>query len=385
MQEKAPRPLETTPEEFIAAVEAGLDMQVLDVRAPQRLESGRIDIVPDTRFLNVRGSELLACEDVRATGLDPDIPLVVVCGLGSDSRRIAKHLQEKGYQATSITGGMVAWMRTTLRRELQAPPGLDRLIQFDRLGIGALGYVLISDGEALIVDAPRHTADYLSAIGEAGARLVGTADTHAHADYISGGPALAAAHDVPYYLHPADAVSPYDGSEGKIRFQALRDEATIRVGRAEVEVHHTPGHTEGSVTYRYGDHFALTGDFIFVKSVGRPDLGGKTEEWSAVLWSSLLDAKQSWPGGLAIHPAHYGSADERRSDNSVGATFEAICRDNEPLGITDAGSFRGWVMARTGEFPAVYRRIKAINLGLETVDDVEAEELEAGKNECALG
>jgi len=385
MPEETPWSLEMTPEEFIAAVEAGRDMQVLDVRAPQRLESGRIDIVPDTRFLNVRGSELLAHEDVRETGLEPDVPLVVVCGLGSDSRRIAKHFLEHGYQAASITGGMVAWMRTALQRELQAPPGLDRLIQFDRIGIGALGYVLISEGEALVVDAPRHTVDYLGAIGDAGAKLVGTADTHAHADYISGGPALAAAHDVPYYLHPADAVYPYDGSEGKVRFQALRDGSTIRVGRAEIDVRHTPGHTEGSVTYRCGDHFALTGDFIFVKSVGRPDLGGKTEEWSEVLWNSLLDAKKSWPGGMAIYPAHYGSTDERRTDCSVGATFQALCRDNEPLAIADALSFKAWVMARTGKFPAVYRRIKAINLGLETVDDVEAEELEAGKNECALG
>jgi glyoxylase-like metal-dependent hydrolase (beta-lactamase superfamily II) len=374
-----------TPEEFIAAVEAGRDMQVLDVRAPQRLESGRIDIVPDTRFLNVRGSEVLAHEDLRETGLEPDVPLVVVCGLGNDSRRIAKHFQENGYEAASITGGMVAWMRSTRRRELEAPPGLDRLIQFDRIGIGALGYVLISGGEALIVDAPRHTEDYLGAIGESGAKLVGTADTHAHADYISGGPALAATHSVPYYLHPADAVYLYDGTEGKVKFQALRNGSTIRVGQTEIEVRHTPGHTEGSVTYRYGGHFALTGDFIFVRSVGRPDLGGKTEEWSEVLWSSLVSAKKSWPGDMAIYPAHYGSTDERRADSSVGATFQALCRDNEPLGIADALSFKAWVMARTGKFPVVYRRIKAINLGLETVDDEEAEELEAGKNECALG
>lgn len=380
-----PRSPEMTPEEFVAAVEAGRDFQVLDVRAPQRLEAGRIEIVPESRFSNIRGSELLAHEDVHEAGLDPDVPLLVVCGLGNDSRRIASHFQESGYDAASLRGGMVAWMRTTLPRELEAPPGLDRLIQFDRLGIGALGYVLVSDGEALVVDPPRHPADYVRAIAASGAKLVGVADTHAHADYISGSPELAGEHGVPYYLHPADGVYPYDGTEGKIRFQALRNGETIKVGRVDVEVVHTPGHTEGSVTYRVGDHFALTGDFIFVKSVGRPDLGGKTEAWTGVLWSSLVDAKRSWPGDLAIYPAHYGSAAERRVDNSVGGKFEALCRDNEPLGIADADSFKAWVMARAGKFPAEYRRIKAINLGLETVDDVEAEELEAGKNECALG
>lgn len=376
---------EMTPEELITAVEAGRDYQVLDVRAPQRLEAGRIDIVPDSRFVNIRGSELIALEDVHEAGLDPDVPLVVVCGLGNDSRRIASHFVEQGYEAASLRGGMVAWMRTMLPRELEAPPGVDRLIQFDRLGIGALGYLLISDGQALVVDPARHTGAYLDAINAAGAKLVGVADTHAHADYLSGGPALAAERDAPYYLHPADAVYPYDGTEGQIRFQALRNGQRIPVGRVEVEAVHTPGHTEGSVTYRLGDHFALTGDFIFVKSVGRPDLGGKTEEWTGVLWSSLVDAKRSWPGGLRIYPAHYGSAAERRGDNSVGARFEELCRDNEPLAINDPDSFRAWVMERAGKFPAQYRRIKAINLGLETVDDVEAEELEAGKNECALG
>lgn len=376
---------EMTPEEFITAVEAGREYQVLDVRAPQRLQSGRIDIVPESRFVNIRGSELIALKDPHETGLDPAVPLVVVCGLGNDSRRIASHFGEQGYQAASLRGGMVAWMRTMLPRELEAAPGVDRLIQFDRLGIGALGYLLVSDGEALVVDPPRHTRVYLGAMTEVGARLVGVADTHAHADYLSGGPALAAEHDVPYYLHPADAVYPYDGTEGRIRFHALRDGQRIPVGRVEVEAVHTPGHTEGSVSYRLGDHFALTGDFIFVKSVGRPDLGGKTEEWTDVLWSSLVEAKRSWPGGLRIYPAHYGSVAERRGDHSVGAKFEELCRDNEPLRISNAAAFKAWVMDRAGKFPAQYRRIKAINLGLETIDDVEADELEAGKNECALG
>ena len=111
------------------------------------------------------------------------------------------------------------------------------------------------------------------------------------------------------------------------------------------------------------------------------------EGFSESAWKSLVvkSLRMGWPGGLAVYPAHYASSAERRHDNSVGGTFQALCRDNEPLGITDAGSFKEWVLARTGKFPAVYRRIKAINLGLETIDDVEAEELEAGKNECALG
>jgi glyoxylase-like metal-dependent hydrolase (beta-lactamase superfamily II) len=368
---------EITPEELVAAVERGEKFHVLDVRAPQRLASGRIDIVPDERFHNVRGSELLARED---PGLAPGARVAVVCGLGNDSRRVAGHLTARGYDAASVVGGMAAWMRTIVRRELPAPPELDRLVQFDRIGKGALGYLLVSDGEALIVDPPRRVDAYLAEL--AGARLVGVADTHAHADYISGAEALARSRDVHYYLHPADAIYPYDGTPGKLRFTPVVGGERLRVGRAEVEVVHTPGHTEGSVTYRLGDRFALTGDFIFVASVGRPDLGGKTEEWTRVLFESLRAAKRDWPSTLMIYPAHYGSAAERGAGHAVGAALGDL--RNEPLWITDADHFARWIRGRAGAFPEAYRRIKAINIGLEQVDDAQADELEAGRNECAL-
>ncbi len=368
---------EITPEELVEAVERGEAIHVLDVRAPQRLAAGRIDIVPDERFHNVRGSELLARED-------PPVPrgahVAVVCGLGNDSKRVAQHLAERGYRAESVVGGMAAWMRTVVARELPAPPELDRFVQYDRIGKGALGYLLVSDGEALVVDPPRRADAYEGGLG--GARLVGVADTHAHADYISGAEALARAHDVPYYLHPSDAIYPYDGTPGLLRFRPVVGGERLRVGRAEIEVVHTPGHTEGSVTYRCGDHFALTGDFIFVASVGRPDLGGKSEEWAEVLFESLRAAKRAWPNSLRIYPAHYASAAERARDHSVGGVFGELV--NEPLRIDGAREFAEWIRSRAGKFPDAYRRIKAINIGLETVEDAAADELEAGRNECAL-
>ncbi|MCK6459148.1 MAG: MBL fold metallo-hydrolase [Planctomycetes bacterium] len=368
---------EITPEKLVEAVESGEEIHVLDVRAPQRLAAGRIDIVPEDRFHNVRGSELLS----RA---DPGIPrgahVAVVCGLGNDSRRVAAHLASHGYRAESVVGGMAAWNRTVIARELEAPPELDRLVQLDRIAKGALGYLLVSGGEAFVVDPPRFTEAYEGGLG--GARLVGVADTHAHADYISGGEALARAHDVPYYLHPADAIYPYDGTPGVLRFRPVVGGERLRVGRAAIEVVHTPGHTEGSVTFKCGDAFALTGDFIFVGSVGRPDLGGKTEEWTKVLFESLRRAKRDWPVTMRIYPAHYGSAAERAADRTVGGALGDL--KNEPLWIDDAARFAHWIRSRAGKFPDAYRRIKAINIGLESVEDAVADELESGRNECAL-
>lgn len=376
---------ELTPLQLVRALEAGDPIQLVDVRAPARVAAGRIHLVPAHRFRNIVGSQLITYPSLAGTGIDPEVPMAVVCGHGNDSRALVFHLNRLGCQAASLRGGMAAWMRLTLARGLEAPPSLDRLIQFDRIGKGALGYLLVSDGEALIIDPPRDADAYLNAAGEAGATVIGVADTHVHADYISGAPAIAGALGVPYYLHPADAVYPYDGTPGRLTFEPLGDADTIEFGRSALRVAHTPGHTEGSLSYLIDDAAALTGDFLFVESIGRPDLAGKTREWTGQLWESVKRARSEWPAELMICPAHYGSEAERRPDRSVGGTFGALQTENEALRFSDRDAFTRWVESQTARSPDVYRTIKAINLGLLSVSEPEAEGLEVGKNECALG
>jgi glyoxylase-like metal-dependent hydrolase (beta-lactamase superfamily II) len=376
--------LEITAFELARALEVGEPLQVLDVRAPARVAAGRVDTVPAHRFHNIVGSRVRAQRSLDGTGLDPTVPIAVVCGHGNDSRVVASHLAGLGAQARSLTGGMAAWMTLALPRELPAPSGVDRLVQFDRIGKGALGYVLVSDGEALLIDPPRDASAHLDVVAAAGARVVAVADTHVHADYISGAPALARTLGVPYCLHPADMVSPYDGTPGRIPFHALHDEDAIQVGRMGVRVRHTPGHTEGSVTY-LADGAAFTGDFLLVNAVGRPDLAGKAGQWTPRLWESVTAARTAWPVATMIYPAHYASEGERRPDRSVGAPFGELLATNAALRFADRDAFLAWVAAQAAAFPDAYQRIKAVNVGLATADDRQAEELEVGRNECALG
>ncbi|MDH3291281.1 MAG: MBL fold metallo-hydrolase [Gemmatimonadota bacterium] len=376
---------EISTHQLAQALESGEPVQVVDVRAPAQVAAGHIDIVPDGRFHNIVGSQLVKVTRVAGTAIDPSLPVTVVCGHGNDSKLLAHHLNRLGFRANSLAGGMSAWMMLALPRELATPPSLDRLIQFDRIGKGALGYLLVSGGEALIVDPPRNPRAYLEAAAEAGAGVVGVADTHVHADYISGASTIATTLGVPYYLHPADAVYPYDGTPGRLQFEPLADGDTIPFGRSSVHVVHTPGHTEGSLTYVIDDAVALTGDFIFVGSVGRPDLAGKVREWTAQLWESLERAKREWPPDRMIYPAHYGSDAERRADRAVGECFGQILEANEAMQFSDPDAFARWVESKTVSFPEAYRRIKAVNVGLLPVDGRQAEELEVGKNECALG
>jgi glyoxylase-like metal-dependent hydrolase (beta-lactamase superfamily II) len=360
-------------------------LQIMDVRAPDRVANGRIDLISPERFHNTRGSELINARDVGDTGLDPNLPVAVICGHGKDSKVLAAHLGRLGLDARSLAGGMLAWMSLTIPVELDSPQGLDRLVQFDRIGKGCLGYLLVSDGKALIVDPPLHFDSFLETLGETGASLVGVADTHVHADYVSGAMAIAETLDVPYYLHPDDAVYPYDRTPGKIEFDAVSDGDVIQVGRTGLRVMHTPGHTEGSVTYLLEDRIALTGDFLFVESIGRPDLGGMEEEWAGQLWASMARAIRDWDDGVAVYPAHYASERERKLGGAVGIPFGTLLRENEILRIQDPEVFFHHILSRKAPFPEAYRKIKAINVGLAPAVESEVEELEVGRNECALG
>jgi len=387
---KLPDAPEIDPFDLATRLEAGEPIRVLDVRAPQRLAAGRVDPVPADRFHNVRGSEFVQLSDpASAIGLDPADPVAVVCGHGNDSRVIAALLGARGYEAWSLRGGVTAWMRMVIPRELAPPTGFDRLVQFDRIGKGALGYLLVAGDEALAIDPPREWAPWGEPASDSGARIVAVADTHVHADYISGAPDMARDLGVPYYLHPADNVWPYDETPGRLEFVPLTDGTELSIGGRKVVPYHTPGHTEGSTTFVAGDlqtaAAAFTGDFLFVDSIGRPDLAGRMDAWVGDLWNSLEGARNAWGPDVRLLPAHYAGARERNADRTVDRTFGEARATNATLQIEDEAEFRTWVESHVSKPPEAYPHIKAINVGLASVTPQQADVLEAGKNECAVG
>ncbi len=75
---------EITPEELI---ETGEGIQVLDVRAPHRLADGHIDLLPEDRFFNMAGSQVIALQDLGEIGIDKGRPVAAVCGPSRGPRR----------------------------------------------------------------------------------------------------------------------------------------------------------------------------------------------------------------------------------------------------------------------------------------------------------
>jgi len=373
------------PQELAERLDRGEALQVLDVRAPDKVERGHIVLGSELDFHAHPNSKLFALPDLGALNLDTARPIAVVCGHGNSSKQATALLRERGYEAYSVIGGMAAWETVYVARALSPTPSLSHVVQLDRVGKGALSYVLVSDGDAVVVDPGRHLERYDVLLKELGATPAAVVDTHIHADYVSGARAAAARWQVPYFLHPDDAVSPYDQTPGKLTYQALSDGDTIAFGRATLRAAHVPGHTLGSVALMADDGLALTGDFLFVKSVGRPDLAGQTESWANLLWHSLERARQSWPGDLQVLPAHYASESERRADRAIAARFDVISATNAAAAIQDQRQFLQWVKDHTTNFPDAYRTIKEANLGLVSLTEPDIDVLESGPNQCAVG
>ncbi len=366
-------------------LDAGERLQLLDVRVPERVAQGRVTLGATLDFRAIPASEMYRLPTLEPLRLDRTAPVAVICGHGNSSQQATTFLRERGFDAYSVAGGMAAWDTVYLPRPLTPTASLEHVIQVDRVGKGALSYVLVSDGDAIVVDPGRHVERYEALLRELGATAAAVVDTHMHADYLSGARAAAARWQVPYFINPDDACSPYDGTAGRIAYQPLTEGDTIAFGRATLRAMHVPGHTLGSIALVAAETLVLTGDFVFVQSVGRPDLGGQREAWTARLWDSLERARREWPGNLLVLPAHYAGEGERRADRSVAARFDVIAATNEAVAIRDPHRFQTWVAQHTNTPPDSYRTIKLANLGLVEVSDSDAEILEFGSNQCAVG
>ena len=372
------------PQELAERLDHGEPLQVLDVRAAEKVAAGHVMLGSALDFRAMPNSKLLALSSLDGLGLDPRRPVAVICNRGNSSKQSTAFLRERGYEAFSVTGGMAAWEMIYVARRLAPTPSLAHVVQLDRLGKGALSYVLVSDGDAVVVDPGRHLARYDALLTELSATPAAVVDTHMHADYLSGARAAAARWQVPYFVHDDDAVSPYDGTPGRFSHQALSDGDTIVFGRALLRAVHVPGHTLGSVALLADDGLVLTGDFLFVRSVGRPDLGGQADAWAKLLWQSLERARRELSGDLLVLPGHYSSEEERRADRAVAARFDVIAATNAAAAVQDEREFLGWVAKHQMTPPPAYRTIKQANLGLVDVLDGDADMLESGPNQCAV-
>jgi glyoxylase-like metal-dependent hydrolase (beta-lactamase superfamily II) len=295
---------------------------------------------------------------------------------------VAGMLQEAGVPAANIKGGMIAYgVYLEPVRVPLAGGARHELWQVNRRGKACLSYVIVSGGEAVVVDPSRHVEWYEGFVAERGGRVVRVLDTHVHADHVSGGPALARRLGVPYF------VAAGAGFDLRQPVTPLGDGEVLRLGgregvAIEVRAMSTPGHTPGSTSYLVGGGYLLTGDTLFVSSVGRPDLGGHVVEWGRALFETLHRRLADLPEGTVVLPAHYGGVSEISEAGVVWERLGHLRRSVPEMRIATAEAFVEAVRGAVEDPPAAYAEIIRVNLGAPASEE-KIVEWELGKNQCA--
>ncbi|MEB3222517.1 MAG: MBL fold metallo-hydrolase [Candidatus Sericytochromatia bacterium] len=326
--------------------------------------------------------DFLEDEEAAVAALEPhrELPIVVVCAKGGSSDYVAGLLRERGFAASNLVGGMQAW--GDLIVEVDVPTGTSLVLkQLQRVGKGCLAYVVADGGQALVVDPHRHLGPYEDLAARLGVHITHVFDTHLHADHISGARVLAERSRAVYMLEAHDA----EGA--KFPYQAITPGQTLRLGQTEVQLMplHTPGHTPGSASLLIDGRFLLSGDTLFVASIGRPDLGGQLEVWGRMLYRTLGPGGElsQLPDDVLILPAHYAGVEEVRADGLVAGTLGMLREHNPALRLASEEAFVAFLRANQREAPAIYQEIRRVNLAWQEVDEARASELDLGKNECA--
>ncbi|BCB03858.1 hypothetical protein KH172YL63_19910 [Bacillus sp. KH172YL63] len=355
----------------------GDKMFILDVRPKDAFDDWKVE-GNNVTIINKPFNELKEnLESVKNT-LPQGEPIYVICAKGNSSTKTANMLIEAGMDNIySVEGGMQAWSEHLEPIKIgDIPHG--EVYQFVRIGKGCLSYAIVSDGEVAFIDAARLLEPYKTFIQEKGLKVKAVLDTHLHADHISGGRQLSEEYQAPYYLPPKDA------EEVQFDFTALEDNTVVEVGDSKIEAVYSPGHTIGSTSFIVNEHYLLTGDILFIDSIGRPDLAGKAEDWVGDLRQTLYSRYKNLENDLIVLPAHFMTIDEMNEDGSVSQSLNALYKENHGLNIEDEKEFRKTVTENLPPQPNSYEKIRETNMGKMKPDDDEKREMETGPNRCAV-
>lgn len=251
------------------------------------------------------------------------------------------------------------------------------LKRFYDAGLAQASYLIgcQATGDAIVVDPNRDVDAYIQAAASENVRITHVTETHIHADFVSGSRELAARTGAQLLLSDegGDAWRYAFATDANTRL--LHDGDAIQVGNIRLDVVHTPGHTPEHIAFIITDTpatdramGALTGDFIFVGDVGRPDLleraakmAGTMEAGARSLFASLQRFKQR-PDYLQLWPGHGAGSACGKALGAVPSTtlgYERIA--NWGLVLEDEDAFVREVLAGQPEPPKYFAQMKRIN------------------------
>ena len=228
-------------------------------------------------------------------------------------------------------------------------------------GLGHSSYVVgLGDGTALVIDPARFPRQQRRIATEHDWRVAWTADTHSHADYISGSPELAADGATFLASRGARLELPHHPVDGGDELE-LAPGVTLRAIA-------TPGHTPDHLAYLLavdGEPRALfSGGSLMVGAVGRTDLLGddRSEDLARDLFHALRTRILTLPDDLAVYPTHgAGSFCSAPSGSARTTTIGTERATNPLLRIDDEDRFVAALLDDLGSFPTYFRQLPEIN------------------------
>ncbi|MFF2855550.1 MBL fold metallo-hydrolase [Peribacillus sp. NPDC058002] len=355
------------------------DLFILDVRNESDFNDWKIE-GQNFKFLNIPYFDLLDGVEEILDQIPANKEILVVCAKEGSSVMVAEMLSEAGLDVSYLKGGMKAWSEHLEPVKIGELNNGGEIYQFVRLGKGCLSYMVVSNGEAAVIDSTRMTDIYLDFADSIGAKITHVLDTHLHADHISGGRQIAESSNATYWLPPKDA------TEVTFEYQPLEGGNVVTIGHTAINIHalYSPGHTIGSTSFVVDEKYLLSGDILFIDSIGRPDLAGLAEDWVGDLRETLYTRYRELSNELIVLPSHFMIIEELNEDGSVAKELGTLFAENHGLNIADETEFRELVTGNLPPQPNAYQEIRKTNMGKITPDEEQQREMEIGPNRCAV-
>jgi hydroxyacylglutathione hydrolase len=236
----------------------------------------------------------------------------------------------------------------------------DHLIPLVDEGLGNSAYLVdLGDGRALAVDVSRDVRAVREAVAERGLTVAFAADTHLHADFLSGARQLAAEHGATVLASAAGLRA--------FGHTPLGDGDEVDLGGLRLRALATPGHTDEHLSYLLLDGTrelgVFTGGSLIVGSAARTDLLGaeRAEELARAQYRSLRRLT-SLPDEIAVWPTHgAGSFCSAPAGAERVTTIGAEKAANPLLAAPDEDTFARDLLASLGSYPAYFARLGEVN------------------------
>jgi glyoxylase-like metal-dependent hydrolase (beta-lactamase superfamily II)/rhodanese-related sulfurtransferase len=353
-------------------LEEDKEVSILDVRPIQERSEW---FIPGSVYFNAYDKLKAHKPDaLHGLHLDKKIPVVTVCAAGNTSAIAASQLNEQGFKAYSLQGGMKAWSLLAWNTAKLSFPDFE-IIQFRRTGKGCLSYMIISNDEAIVVDASLPIEIYQDVLIREKPKLRYVIETHIHADHLSRSKQLAESSTVTIHLPAPNKVN-FD-------FVPVTGSTVFQIGNINIKAILTPGHTTESTSYLIDDKVLLTGDTLFINGVGRPDLKATDDETmqrSKMLYQSLQRLLR-FDDNIIVLPAH-ASHPVEFDHRPIQATIGSV-KENVAMLKLNEEDFATTILQRIPPTPPNYLSIVEKNIKGD-YSNINPIDLEAGANRCAV-